>query len=61
MEWSEVTRKTSKQLKAVSMVGGTAAVLAMTESMAPEAPETPAVTPPITTTPSENPPVAVQH
>jgi hypothetical protein len=29
--------------------------------VAPEAPETPAVVPPITTTPSENPPTAEQH
>jgi hypothetical protein len=33
----------------------------VTETVAPEAPETPAVVPPITTTPSEIPPTAEQH
>jgi hypothetical protein len=33
----------------------------ITQTVAPEAPETTAVVPPITTTPSENPPTAVQH
>lgn len=33
----------------------------VTETVAPEAPETSAAVPPITTTPSENPPTAVQH
>jgi hypothetical protein len=33
----------------------------VTETVAPDAPETPAVVPPITTTPSEIPPTAEQH
>jgi hypothetical protein len=33
----------------------------ITEEVAPEAPKTSAVVPPITTTPSENPPTAEQH